>query len=120
MKFLADMGISQTSVEWLRSEGYDAIHLREQNLQKMKDEDIFEKAKLEKRIILTCDLDFGTILALSQSDLPSVILFRLSDETPNSINSHLVTILENQKETLAKGCIIIVEDNRYRIRLLPI
>ena len=29
MKFLADMGISQSTVRWLRQLGYDAVHLRE-------------------------------------------------------------------------------------------
>jgi len=30
MKFLADMGISQSSINWLREKGLDAIHLREE------------------------------------------------------------------------------------------
>ena len=37
MKFLADMGISQRTVEWLRNIGYDIIHLREQGLQRLPD-----------------------------------------------------------------------------------
>jgi predicted nuclease of predicted toxin-antitoxin system len=32
MKFLADMGISQSTVKWLREKGYDAVHLREKGL----------------------------------------------------------------------------------------
>ena len=30
MKFLADMGVSPRCIEWLRTQGYDAVHLCEQ------------------------------------------------------------------------------------------
>ena len=44
MKFLADMGISQTTVNWLKEAGHEAVHLREEGLQKMPDTEIIEKA----------------------------------------------------------------------------
>ena len=45
MKFLADMGVSMTVVQRLRESGYDAIHLREEGLQRLPDPDILEKAR---------------------------------------------------------------------------
>lgn len=63
MKFLADMGISQRTVEWLRNQDYNIVHLREQNLQRLDDEAILIKAKNEGRVILTMDLDFTNLLA---------------------------------------------------------
>jgi predicted nuclease of predicted toxin-antitoxin system len=33
MRFLADMGISMRTVEWLRRQGHDIVHLREEGLQ---------------------------------------------------------------------------------------
>jgi predicted nuclease of predicted toxin-antitoxin system len=65
MKLLADMGISPKTVTWLTKQGYDAIHLLEQGLEKLTDEQILEKARQEGRIILTVDLDFGTLLAIA-------------------------------------------------------
>nr|WP_293095762.1 DUF5615 family PIN-like protein [Okeania sp. SIO2F4] len=50
MKFLADMGISQRTVERLRNKGYDIVHLREQGLQRLADENILAKAITEERI----------------------------------------------------------------------
>lgn len=75
MKFLADMGISQSTVRWLKEKGYDAIHLRDENLHTLPDDKIFKKAKKENRIVLTCDLDFGAILAFSKAEFPSIIIF---------------------------------------------
>jgi predicted nuclease of predicted toxin-antitoxin system len=74
MRFLADMGVGQHIVEWLRSQGHDAVHLREQQLQRLPDADIFAKAIAEQRIILTFDLDFGEILALAGASVASLIL----------------------------------------------
>ncbi len=50
MKFLADMGISLRTVAWLRDGGDDIVHLREQGLQSLPDEEILVKARIEERI----------------------------------------------------------------------
>jgi len=65
LRFLADMGVSWKVVEWLRSEGYDAIHLREEQLERLSDPDVFTKAGSERRVILTFDLDFSEIASFS-------------------------------------------------------
>ncbi len=44
MRFLADMGVSQRVVSWLRNEGHDALHVREENLLRLPNGLIFEKA----------------------------------------------------------------------------
>ncbi len=59
MRFLADMGVAVRIVEWLRAQGHDAKHLRQEGLQRMIDRDIFRKAATEGRVVLTFDLDFG-------------------------------------------------------------
>lgn len=79
MRFLADMGVAPRVVEWLRKEGHDAVHLREQGLERLPDIEIFDKAESETRVILTFDLDFAEIVALSDAQGSSVIVFRLRD-----------------------------------------
>ena len=65
MKFLADMGISPRTVEYLSSEGHDAIHLHELGLDTLSDPKILELARGEERVVLTHDLDFGELVAAS-------------------------------------------------------
>jgi len=61
MKFLADMGISPRTVDALRQQGYNAVHLGEQGLERLADRDILVKARTEGRILLTVDLDFAQL-----------------------------------------------------------
>src|SRR5437870_1818252 len=119
MRFLADMGVSSQVTEWLQSLRYDTIHLRDQGLTRLPDRQIFDKAFLEKRIILTRDLDFGEILALSQGRVISVILFRLNNTTSEFVIQRLSVVLADAKQALEAGAIVVVEDARHRIRRLP-
>jgi predicted nuclease of predicted toxin-antitoxin system len=107
-------------VDWLRAQGHEAVHLREEGMQRSPDADIFAKAGAENRVILTFDLDFGEILALSAGATISVVLFRLNNtRTPNVIK-RLAAVLSADADPLAKGAIIVVEDGRHRVRDLPI
>lgn len=120
MKFIADMGISQTTVEWLTEQGFDAIHVRDSKMHRASDTEIVRKAKKEKRIVLTCDLDFGDIVSASDEKSPSVIIFRLENETPGNVNRRLKQVLKESSEYLQKGAIISVEETRHRVRSLPV
>ena len=58
MKFLLDMGLAQHTAEFLRQSGHDAIHLRDEGLQRLEDERITTKSLAEERVIRAHDLDF--------------------------------------------------------------
>lgn len=120
MRFLADMGVSFSTVQVLRTDGHDAVHLQEEGLIRLADADILEKARGEQRVILTFDLDFGDLLATGAVSFPSVIIFRLRDGTPASVTAHLRHVLRQHHRELDKGAIIIVEDARLRVRRLPL
>ena len=116
MRFLADMGVAWRIVEWLRADGHDAVHLREQGLQRMPNGDIFAKAASEKRIILTFDLDFGEIVALSSGKPVGVVLFRLHNTRTPHVMHRLNAVLKDSGKALEQGAIVVVEESRHRIR----
>ena len=122
MRFLADMGVSPRCVEWLRKQGYDAVHLYEQGLHKLADSEILKKALAEKRILLTMDLDFAKILSSLEADnLPLTVIFRLSDQRPHNIQAMLEKILPDIEQYAKQGnAIFSVNDNKIRVRRLPI
>ena len=120
MRFLLDMGLAQRTAEYLRGHGYDAVHLRAQGLQRLSDESIVAKALAEGRVILTHDLDFRRIVALSRGQLPSVVTFRLMDMRAGEVNRRLDDILSRFATQLAEGALISVTDDAVRIRRLPV
>lgn len=61
------MGVDVRVVEWLRGQGHDAVHLREEGLHRAPDEQVFAKALADERIVLTFDLDFGDLAVLTMN-----------------------------------------------------
>jgi predicted nuclease of predicted toxin-antitoxin system len=120
MRFLADMGISQGVVTWLQAQGHDAIHLRDQGLHRLENGEIFTKAFRESRIILTWDLDFTEILALSGRHTVSAVIFRLVNTRTPHVIERLARVLQESAQDLEDGAIISVEEGRHRVRLLPL
>ncbi|MBZ5623122.1 MAG: DUF5615 family PIN-like protein [Acidobacteriia bacterium] len=114
------MGVSMTTVAALRRSGEDVVHLREEGLLKLPDDEILAKALREGRVILTFDLDFGELLALSISHMPSVILFRMRNQTPAAVTPRLLRVLATCGPALENGAIILIEDAGFRVRHLPI
>jgi predicted nuclease of predicted toxin-antitoxin system len=120
MRLLLDMGAAPRTAAFLREHGHDAIHLREQHLQRLADEDIVRKAAGERRILVTFDLDFSRLLALQRLSQPSMILFRLDAFTTDQLNTLLLDILAVHDRELEQGAIVVVEATGFRVRSLPI
>ncbi len=120
MRFLADMGVALGIVKWLRAEGHDAVHLREEGLQRLPNGEIFDKAATEGRILLTFDLDFGEILSLSRGRVVSVVLFRLHNTRTPHVRGRLAKVLMESGRDLEQGAVVVVEESRHRVRRLPL
>ncbi len=120
MRFLADAGLSLATIDFLVEQGHDAVHVRTLGMQRASDAEIVARARADSRVVLTFDLDFGDILALGVLDRPSVIVFRLSDERPESVNRRLAAVLNESTAILESGVLISVEEARYRVRKLPL
>jgi len=120
VRFLADMGVDQRVVTWLRERGHEATHLRDENLNRLPDEEIFAKAEAESRVVLTFDLDFAEIASLSKGRKASVVLFRLHNTRASHIIERLEKVLAGVSAALVDGAVVTVEESRIRTRLLPI
>jgi predicted nuclease of predicted toxin-antitoxin system len=76
LRFLIDNALSPLIAARLRAGGHDAVHVRDYGLHAGSDEEILDKASMERRVVISADTDFGTLLATRRTSLPSVVLFR--------------------------------------------
>ena len=67
MKFLVDMPLSPELATWLRERGHDADHASSIDLHKAKDQQIIEIARQKSCIVITADLDYPQLLAISRA-----------------------------------------------------
>ncbi len=120
LKFLVDACVDVRLAYWLREQGHDAIHLRDEGLHSLPNGQIFEKAIIESRVVLTHDLDFGEICAMTHGRMASVIVFRLHNPRIERLIKRLSTVLQDCIPALQDGAVVIVEEARHRIRRLPV
>ena len=114
------MPLSPTLAAWLREQKHDAIHAAELKLDRATDVDILARAKDESRIVITADLDYPRLLALTQETEPSLVLFRDGAWSDVEVIARTREILRVLTPNDAKHTIFVVERNRLRRRRLPI
>jgi predicted nuclease of predicted toxin-antitoxin system len=82
MKILIDMNLSPTWVAFFALNGWEAIHWSAVGDPQATDRVIMQWARSNDAIVFTHDLDFGTILAVTQASGPSVLQVRANDVLP--------------------------------------
>ncbi|HEX9841761.1 MAG TPA: DUF5615 family PIN-like protein [bacterium] len=120
LRFLVDMPVARRVADWLRKQEHDVVHLSERGLQRATDAELFTLAAAEQRTILTSDLDFAAIAALSRGAAASVLLLRLSDMRSQAVIQRLNAALPACTPALLQGAVVTVDATRVRIRRLPI
>jgi predicted nuclease of predicted toxin-antitoxin system len=120
MKFLLNMNLPRELGGLLSDTGHACRHVGDIGMARASDSDIIRTAKRNRETIITHDLDYGSLLAFSGEDAPSVIIFRVRNTHPKALFNRFTSVWYEIEEPLAGGAIVILEDTVLRIRRLPI
>jgi predicted nuclease of predicted toxin-antitoxin system len=120
MKLLVDMNLSPDWAVVLRQAGWETVHWSTIGNHRAADSEIMAWAKQNGHVVFTHDLDFGTILALTQAEGPSVIQVRTQDVTPSAIGKLVVNALRQFQSELDTGALIVIDEAQTRARVLPL
>lgn len=120
MKALLDMPVSRSLLSVLEAYGHEGIHACEIGLDRAPDREVLAIARRENRIVITADLDFPRILALSSAKGPGLILFRGGNYSDAEMRDLLDRVLAEVPPELLETSICVVDKKRIRHTRLPL
>ena len=120
MKILVDMNLSPKWADYLIGNGIETLHWSFIGSPDAPDTEIITYAKVHDFTILTNDLDFGFILAITQGKKPSVIQTRTGVLGPERIGTIVISALKQISADIDRGALVTIDPGKTRISLLPL
>ena len=120
MKILIDMNLSPVWVQYFAENDLISKHWSEIGKATDPDKVIFEYARQHGFVVFTHDLDFGTILAATNAQAPSVFQIRSHNLLPDAIGATVLKCFRDYSGFLSSGCLITLFDQKSKIRLLSL
>ena len=120
LRLVIDMNLSpEWAAELVRS-GYESVHWSTIGDPRSSDTAIMAWARANDRAVFTHDLDFGTLLALTHADGPSVFQVRGQNVLPEHMGSLVIAALRQHESALIAGALVVVDEKKSRVRILPL
>lgn len=108
MRFMVDECVGPRVAEWLRDGGHDVYSVFDQ-ARGTCDEWLVEKSYAEKRILITCDRDFGELIVRQNMPHHGVIFLRLADQRPASVAAVLSKLLSTYADRIVDRFVVVTE-----------
>jgi predicted nuclease of predicted toxin-antitoxin system len=120
MNFLLDVPVSPTLISLLEAYGHGGVHVHQIGLHTASDESLLALARREHRIVITADLDFPRLLALSAANGPGLVLFRGGNYSEAEMRALLRRVLEKVSSEQLAQSVCVVDKRRIRLTNLPL
>ena len=120
MKIVVDMNLSPEWLEVFAQAGWPARHWSQIGRPDADDDEIFSWAAGNGHLVFTQDLDFPQILFASQGGRPSVVLLRIKNELDAAQRARVCAAIRQAAVSLQTGAIMVIDDQRIRLRTLPV
>lgn len=114
------MNLSPEWVQEFELHDIQAVHWSTVGAFDAPDNLLIDWARINGYIIFTHDLDFGTALALTKAEKPSIIQVRTQNVTTAHLSTMVISTIKSYNEMLIKGALIVLDEDRSRIRILPL
>jgi predicted nuclease of predicted toxin-antitoxin system len=117
MRFLLDANVPYSSLKIFEELNLKVIHVTDVGLSGASDTEILYYAVKRRSIIITKDLDFGTLTVFSKLPTYGVVILRLPFSfRAEEINATLKNFLETVDIKKLHKSITVLELGKYRIR----
>ena len=114
------MNLSPEWVQEFKLHNIESVHWSTVGKYDAPDVLLMNWARENDHIIFTHDLDFGTALALTNAEKPSVIQVRTQNVSVRHLSKMVVSSINLYIDLLNKGALLVLDDDKKRIRILPL
>ena len=114
------MPLSPLLAAWLKAKGHDAVHATHLAMGRASDYDILERARIDQRVVITADLDYPRLLAITRAEGPGLILFRGGNYSDQETFERMERVLETTTPENLAISIVVIEKQKIRRRTLPL
>jgi predicted nuclease of predicted toxin-antitoxin system len=109
--------MARSSAAVLRDLGHDVCDVRDIGLGGASDDAIFERAQVERRVIVTADLDFADARTYPPGTHAGIVVLRLPDHFKAAETNRILKAATPRLEDAGiDGSLVIVESDSIRIR----
>jgi predicted nuclease of predicted toxin-antitoxin system len=120
MRIVVDMNLSPRWAVRLAELGHEAVHWSAVGDPRATDAAVMAWARGRGHAVLTHDLDFPEVVAVTGAPGPSVVLLRRISPDPGLLAALVDGAVREHEAALARGAVLVVEPNGARVRLLPV
>ena len=119
-RLLVDMNLATEWIPLLQAAGHTAVHWSEVGDPRAPDTVLMQWAVAYDYTVFTNDLDFGTMLAFSGAEGPSVLQVRCLNVLPEAIGTLVLSVLLAYADEIDQGALVVADERRARVRILPL
>jgi predicted nuclease of predicted toxin-antitoxin system len=117
MRFLIDQDVFAATARLLKTLGHDAVPVADIGLSKAADETLLMVAHEQKRILVTRDRDYGSLVFLKSLGA-GVLYLRMLPNTQDAVHAELTSVLGLYSEKELGKAFVVIEAAGHRIRRL--
>lgn len=117
MRFLLDQDVYSVTARFLASLEHDVLTASQAGKSRASDEELLQFARLERRLLVTRDRDFGSLVFV-QALRTGVLYLRMLPSTQNVVHRELERVLASYDEDELMGAFVVVEPAGHRFRRL--
>jgi hypothetical protein len=113
---LLDHCVPQRYLRLVREWGYTATPMSDYIPADSPDSDVLSLATRLDAVLLTIDLDFGSILDYPPVEYGGIIVMRYQVKDESALDSTLHSLLTDLYRDNLRGILVVVTTGRYRVR----
>jgi predicted nuclease of predicted toxin-antitoxin system len=116
MRLKLDENLSRHLEPLLTALQHDVSTVADEGLLSRADPVIGAAAASEDRVLLTLDIEFGDLRKYPPGSHPGIVVFRGKSFGPRSVNALVEAFVRDTDLSALRGCVVVVEPARVRIR----